>query len=83
VSDKAKLGEYLRRNLIHASAVGIAAGADAALKRLAVMKRPPKWIVESFTGIADRASKVHPEIAAHRDELTPTLTPSPTPAEEE
>lgn len=66
---QAKLDEYLRRNLIHASSVGIAAGADAALKRLATMKRPPKWIVESFTGIAERAAKVHPEVARHRDEL--------------
>lgn len=59
--------EYLRRNLIHASAVGSKAAFEAALKRLGTTKHPPKWLTEMLRGGLDRAEKVHPEVAAWRN----------------
>ncbi len=60
--------EYLRRNLIHCSAVGSAAAFSAALKRLSKTKNPPKWLVKMLQGGLERAEKVHPEVAKWRNE---------------
>lgn len=59
--------EYLRRNLIHASAVGCRAGIDTVIKRLEATKRPPKWLLEQLRGCLERAEKVHPEVAKWRN----------------
>lgn len=65
------LDEYLRRNLLHASSVGALANAEAALERVRRWKSQPKWLVELLKGIIERAGRVEPEMAAHRDELDP------------
>lgn len=67
------INEYLRRNLLQASAVGAEANAKAALKRVRGWKNPPKWLVKELEGIAARAKLVAEEMAEHRDELDPTL----------
>lgn len=60
--------EYLRRNLLHASSVGVRANLRFALKRLGETKRPPKWLLILLEGTLERAEKVHPEMAAWRDQ---------------
>lgn len=65
----AAMEEYLRRNLLHAAAVGAEANARAALQRLLETKRPRKWLVEALDGIATRANRVAKEMAAHRNEI--------------
>jgi hypothetical protein len=59
--------EYLRRNLIHASAVGSASAFSAALDRLSQTKRPQKWLVQMLRGGLERAERVHPEVARWRN----------------
>ena len=61
--------EYLRRNLLHASSIGMKANAEAALKRLRAHSRPPKWLLKSLEGIVERGERVCPEMAKHRDEV--------------
>lgn len=58
--------EYLRRNLLHCKAVGAHANTEAALKRLAAMKRPPKWIVAALEGIRDRVEPLQGALACYR-----------------
>jgi hypothetical protein len=66
------LDEYLRRNLLHASAVGCMGNAKASLKRLRARKTPaPLWLIRSLEGIAERAERVAREMAVHRDEAKP------------
>lgn len=65
--------EYLRRNLIHASAVGMKANAQYALDRLNTHKSAPLWLLDTLAGIVERGEKVCPELAAHRNEV-PTQT---------
>lgn len=60
--------EYLRRNMQVSKVIGAHASADAALKRLAEMKRPPKWIVEAFESIEQRTVDLTPDLAAWRDQ---------------
>jgi hypothetical protein len=67
---KEQMEEYLRRNLLHASAVGAEAGARTALERLVKLKYPPKWLIKHLEEILDRCKKVSPEMAAHRDEIS-------------
>ncbi len=62
------MDEYLRRNLLHASSVGMKANAEAALKRLDGLTRQPMWLVRMLEGIVERGERVCPEMAAHRDE---------------
>ena len=59
--------EYLRRNLLHCSAVGCAADVRVSLARLLKMKRAPKWLIANLQGALDRADKVHPEMAKWRN----------------
>lgn len=59
--------EYLRRNLVHASAVGSKAAFAAAIDRLSKTKRPQKWLMEMLRGGLERAETVHPEVAAWRN----------------
>lgn len=59
--------EYLRRNLVHASAVGSKAAFSAAIDRLSKTKRPLKWLMEILRGGLERAETVHPEVAAWRN----------------
>lgn len=60
--------EYLRRNMIHCSAVGAEYNARAALERLKRWRNPPIWLVSALQGIIERCEKVEPEMAKYRDE---------------
>lgn len=59
--------EYLRRNLKHASSIGAVAAINTAQKRLAKMKRQPKWLAEALSAAMERASTLPPELAKWRD----------------
>ena len=59
--------EYLRRNQIHASAIGSRAAFVAALDRLGKTKRPPKWLLKMLQGGLEQAERVHPEVAKWRN----------------
>ena len=59
--------EYLRRNLVHASAVGSKAAFSAAINRLSKTKRPQKWLMAVLRSGLERAETVHPEVAAWRN----------------
>lgn len=59
--------EYLRRNLIHAKAVGAHANTAAALRRLEMQAKPPKWLIKALEGIMLRLQDVHPEVARWRN----------------
>ncbi len=63
------VNEYLRRNLLHASAIGALAGAKKSLARVKAWKNAPKWLVRSLSGVVIRADAVATEMAAHRDEV--------------
>lgn len=65
--------EYLRRNLVHCSAVGCRANVGVALERLRTWKNPPKWLVSLLEGALERASEAADELATHRDRLKPYL----------
>jgi hypothetical protein len=68
-TEKTLLDEYLRRNMLHASACGAEANTRTALGRLRTQKRPPKWLIETLEGVLARCEKVAPEMARHRDEI--------------
>ena len=59
--------EYLRRNLLHASAIGSAAAIRAAIIRLEATRRPQRWLLDLLLAALKRADKVHPEMALWRD----------------
>lgn len=59
--------EYLRRNLIHAGAVGCKSGIETALKRLEATKRPPQWLLKQLRSCLERAERAHPELARWRN----------------
>jgi len=59
--------EYLRRNLIHASAVGSKAAFETAIRRLSKNKRAPQWLMKTLRGGLERAERVHPEVALWRN----------------
>jgi len=65
------LQEYLRRNIVVASAVGAKASAEKSLARIQswthVSRR--KWLEDNLTGEIERLDKVIPVLVAHRDEL--------------
>lgn len=59
--------EYLRRNLLHAKAVGANAGLDAAINRLCNTKRHPRWLVEALLRVKVRIEPLPHEIALWRN----------------
>jgi hypothetical protein len=59
--------EYLRRNLLHCSAIGCRAGIETAIKRLEATKRPPKWLMKQLRGCLERAEKLPPDLAKWRN----------------
>jgi hypothetical protein len=59
--------EYLRRNLLVAKAIGIEAGAKAAIDRLNRTKKTPKWLITTLTGILERAKELPKDLAKYRD----------------
>ena len=63
--------EYLRRDMQVAKAIGANAAAETALQRLAEMKRPPLWIIQTFEAIKNRIIDLPPEVAKWRDEIDP------------
>jgi len=60
--------EYLRRNLIHCSSIGVRVGLSRVIDRLAATKRPPRWLMDELRGLLDRAGKLPPELAAWRNQ---------------
>lgn len=62
--------EYLRRNLLHASSVGVKTDIEAAMKRL-VNRRAgcPKWLLKLLTRAHVKAYNVSKEMCSHRDEI--------------
>lgn len=61
--------EYLRRNQLHASSIGVVSVARAAIKRVKNLKRPPKWLLKHLEAIHRRAEPLPKELAAHRKEV--------------
>jgi len=70
MTDMTEENEYLRRNVILASSIGMKANAQAALKRLDSLSRQPMWLVRLLEGIVERGERVCPELVAHRDEVS-------------
>lgn len=67
-----QLDEYLRRNLLHAKAVGAAAGVLSIIGRLEARTRlPPQWLLDGLRDVFERADAVATEMAVHRDEVKP------------
>lgn len=66
-----EMDEYLRRNLLHCASVGMKANAEAAAKRIRETRRPSKWLLRLLDGIVERGERVCPEMAKHRDEISP------------
>lgn len=58
--------EYLRRNLLVASAYGASANAQSAIDRLKAGKRPPKWLLSALEGIVERTDKLPLDLARWR-----------------
>lgn len=71
--------EYLRRNLVHCSAVGVTADLTATLDRLLATKQPPKWLVEQLKRTHAKSSKVPVEVARWRDTAPDAPHAEPTP----
>lgn len=63
----AKHEEYLRRNLVHCSSVGVRANLDAALARLTNVKKPPKWLVDILIRTRVRSDELPSELAKWRN----------------
>ena len=60
--------EYLRRNLLHCKACGVAAGISAAIERLKAKAKTPKWLMTILENELAKAYAVANEMAKHRDE---------------
>jgi len=65
------MSEYLRRNLLHAKAVGANANL-ANLRKRAARVSLPLWLQAGLEGIEIRIRDLPRELAAHRDEIEPT-----------
>lgn len=63
------IDEYLRRNMLAARAVGAHANASAALRRLNLNRRAPRWLKRCLAGIVLRTEDLGAEMARHRDEM--------------
>ena len=61
--------EYLRRNLLHCKAVGVAAGLRAVRDRLRTLKRKPLLLVGIINRELEKAELMADEMARHRDEV--------------
>lgn len=61
--------EYLRRNLLHAQAVGVYFGIVSIISRLNKTKRRPQWLVDTLIHEGHKLSLVCNEMANHRDEV--------------
>lgn len=60
--------EYLRRNLIHATACGIDAAAKVALDRLKKRKTRPQWLIRHLDSIIERTPTIIAAALQYRDE---------------
>jgi len=63
------LDEYLRRNLIHASAVGAQSAIIMSLCHLRTMKRVPRWLLDSLEGAEKRLAAIPHELAEWRNSI--------------
>lgn len=63
--------EYLRRNLLHAKAVGAVSLAESIVRRLHRRSRIPIWLALQLAELQLRIEALPPELAAHRDEVSP------------
>lgn len=61
------MDEYLRRNLIHAKAVGVVGEIQMALRRVEAWERPPHWLCRSLRFALRRAEALPSELARWRD----------------
>ena len=59
--------EYLRRNLLVASAYGAGSIIDVVLKRLRGQRRPSKWLIKALEEAAARVDRLPPDLARWRD----------------
>jgi hypothetical protein len=59
--------EYLRRNLIHASAVGLKSGLIALINRVDTRPDFPRWLRDGLQGSLDRAKKLPGPVAQWRN----------------
>lgn len=59
--------EYLRRNLLVASAIGASAAARCARERATSLKRQPKWLIAYLDSILERVDRLPPDLARWRD----------------
>lgn len=59
--------EYLRRNLVHAGAVGVTAGIIHIHKRLGHRKHPPQWALKELERMLLKAIAAAHEVAQWRD----------------
>lgn len=69
MADKKMQQEYLRRNLVHAKAVGVQAGIKAAIDRLEGNKNRPQWLVDLLRREYEKTDSICTEAAKHRDEV--------------
>ena len=60
--------EYLKRNCVHAKAVGIQASIEKIYYRLQSHKKAPKWIIKELEEMFKRIGVIQLELAIHRDE---------------
>lgn len=68
-----RMKEYLRRNLLHAKAVGVEWGIRVTITRLSKAKRTPKWLLDGLHRDLRGALDVRHEMARHRDEVKPRV----------
>jgi hypothetical protein len=59
--------EYLRRNLVHASSIGVVAEVDDLIGRANIVGYLPKWLLDGLEEIRWRANLAPKELAAWRD----------------
>ena len=59
--------EYLRRNLVVASAYGVRAGIDSALVRLSKTKRRPKWLYDLLGREYAKMDEIIKAVVKHRN----------------
>lgn len=67
----ANVKEYLRRNKLHATAVGAEAAVKAALNRVSKWKHPPLWLAKLLIEAEHKGMKACSAVAEWRDQMAP------------
>jgi hypothetical protein len=68
MKQKDGLDEYFRRDLLHTKSVGVCAGIEYIMCRLAETKRPANWLIQTLNKEHKKAYDVAREMALHREE---------------